>query len=309
MNAQLPVPAPQDDNQARKYAAAVAGIVDTIASLPKFDVAPLARIAESHIASLRKIADTVAVLPKMDFPSLAGIGQSHLSAFTAIADALGPALKAIDVVRPSCLAAIQEFTSPKWMNMAQEMAESQTRALESVMKMLDTPSFSSMLYDEPIPVYTPPPRNTVTHVHETHVTIHIQTLVIGKEEKDDVVAPVPLPEAGCLRLDTFIALRHEGDESGIWYLLHGQWQFAHLPPLAVSVLLYLYQMRLYPEKYAQRVKDIADAMGRKQESISRELRRIRRLCVDLEIKPVLEQTSEQRWCMSLRLGCCKHLWS
>ena len=279
MDSQLPVPAPQDFNeQARKNAAVVAKIVDTVAFLPKIDLAPFA-----------------------------WVGRSHLSTFTAIADAIGPTLKAIDMIKPVYLDAIEEFTSPRWMKLAQEMMDSQNRALQSVMKMMEGYSFMPILWDEPeTPMYVPPPRHTETHIHETHLTIHIQTLVIGAEG-EEVDAPTSLPDAGCLLLDTFIALKHEGDEQGLWYWKRGQWHFANLPPLAMNVLLYLYQMRLYPERYAQRVKDIADAMKKRQESISRELSRVKKLCRDLEIKPILEQTSGRRWCVSPQLSCSKNI--
>ena len=198
--------------------------------------------------------------------------------------------------------------------MAQEMADAQSRALKSVMDMLAHQPFIPSLWQEPVMSAFDVPSSSkreVIHIHETHITINIQTLAVSMEgaERENIDQPAPLPEAGCLILDTFIALRQDDDDQGIWYLKHGKWNFAHLPPQAVNILLYLYQMRLRPDRYAQRVKDIADAMHKKQESISRELRRIERLCTELGIKPVVDRTSEKRWCLGAQLSCCRNLWS
>lgn len=288
MTAQLPVPAPQDsDEQASKNAAVIAQVADAVLSIPRVDSALFIGEIDNYFSSLKYIVDTVT-----------------------------PTLKFLDAFKPTYLHTIAEFTSPRWMNVMKDMLDSRNRAMKSAMDILDSPSFMSTVrpeYDIPV-IDLPPPRGDIyetheTHIHETHLTINIQAINLNMDEAEQTDQPVPLPDAGCLRLDTFIALKHEGDDQGTWYLKSGEWNFVHLPPLAVNILLYLYQMRLYPERYAHRVKDIAVSMNRKPESISRELRRIEDLCKEHDIKPLLAQTAEQRWCLSWQLTCCRHLWS
>lgn len=245
--------------------------------LASVEVGRLEELARKSAATIAKAVDTI-TFPKIDVESLALAVQRYSSSLPAIIDAVGSAYKALETIRPTYLSVIEE---------------------------LRISSFTSMLENDlEAPVYFMPQRSPA---RETRITIHTQTLNINMGERETVMPPPPLPEPECMELDTFIALKPGNDGQGIWYVKNRQWRFAHLPPLAVNILLYLYQMRLSPQSYAKRVKDIAAAMNKSPQSISRELSRMKSLCIDLDIKSVISQTSEKRWCLNLHLDCCREL--
>lgn len=194
----------------------------------------------------------------------------------------------------------------QWRAVIADMMKTQEQAQAMIRDFL---AASSLPFSPPSvsnkEISFPPPLSERTSA--THITIVIKQLVVNCDPP--MQQPIPLPTAGCIELDNRIALQKDLFE--LHYFINGQWNVHPLKKLQVRIIRFLYDLRNYPDRFAQTLKQIADALSRTQSdsSIWNQINALEKLCAKLGIKQIITKTTQHRYCLNWQMTCCAGIWA